>query len=212
MTCVIRAFLCNNFPCFFPSKSPFFLHVGVLIRLLNCSPHVQEPDLSSQNIGYHSHGGTLRNNEVVYDSFRDSFCHSCNVPFSYAWPFLSLSAFWYHWPNPWFHGNTDIVCWKNAILFNLLVCYTQQALESGALAQGGIITEGSAGSTAISLATVAPAFGCKCHVVIPDDAAIEKVNAYGNLALNFASLLLQMVMNQLSWGRILHARSISWFE
>ena len=82
-------------------------------------------------------------------------------------------------------------------------------MESGALAQGGIITEGSAGSTAISLATVAPAFGCKCHVVIPDDAAIEKVNAYGNLALNFASLLLQMVMNQLSWGRILHARSIS---
>lgn len=35
--------------------------------------------------------------------------------------------------------------------------------------------EGSAGSTAISIATVAPAFGCKCHVVIPDDAAIEKV-------------------------------------
>lgn len=37
------------------------------------------------------------------------------------------------------------------------------------------MTEGSAGSTAISLATVAPAYGCKCHVVIPDDAAIEKV-------------------------------------
>lgn len=38
------------------------------------------------------------------------------------------------------------------------------------------MTEGSAGSTAISLATVAPAYGCKCHVVIPDDAAIEKVS------------------------------------
>lgn len=37
------------------------------------------------------------------------------------------------------------------------------------------MTEGSAGSTAISLATVAPAYGCKCHVVIPDDVAIEKV-------------------------------------
>ena len=35
--------------------------------------------------------------------------------------------------------------------------------------------EGSAGSTAISFATIAPAYGCKCHVVIPDDAAIEKV-------------------------------------
>ncbi|MED6174068.1 hypothetical protein PIB30_065353 [Stylosanthes scabra] len=50
----------------------------------------------------------------------------------------------------------------------------QEALDSGQLCPGGIITEGSAGSTAISIATVAPAFGCKCHVVIPDDAAIEK--------------------------------------
>ncbi|GFZ05340.1 pyridoxal-5'-phosphate-dependent enzyme family protein [Actinidia rufa] len=50
----------------------------------------------------------------------------------------------------------------------------EEALESGELARGGVVTEGSAGSTAISLATVAPAYGCKCHVVIPDDAAIEK--------------------------------------
>ncbi|KAE9458292.1 hypothetical protein C3L33_09755, partial [Rhododendron williamsianum] len=48
------------------------------------------------------------------------------------------------------------------------------ALGSGELARGGVVTEGSAGSTAISLATVAPAYGCKCHVVIPDDVAIEK--------------------------------------
>ncbi|KAI3820469.1 hypothetical protein L1987_08017 [Smallanthus sonchifolius] len=50
----------------------------------------------------------------------------------------------------------------------------EEALESGKLLKGGVVTEGSAGSTAISLATVAPAYGCKCHVVIPDDAAIEK--------------------------------------
>lgn len=50
----------------------------------------------------------------------------------------------------------------------------EEALESGQLSRGGVVTEGSAGSTAISLATVAPAYGCKCHVVIPDDAAIEK--------------------------------------
>ncbi|KAK1406950.1 hypothetical protein QVD17_38560 [Tagetes erecta] len=50
----------------------------------------------------------------------------------------------------------------------------EEALESGQLVKGGVVTEGSAGSTAISLATVAPAYGCKCHVVIPDDAAIEK--------------------------------------
>ncbi|GLT40224.1 hypothetical protein SLA2020_143750 [Shorea laevis] len=49
----------------------------------------------------------------------------------------------------------------------------KEALESGKLAPG-VVTEGSAGSTAVSLATVSPAFGCKCHVVIPDDAAIEK--------------------------------------
>ncbi|XP_065636446.1 cysteine synthase 1, partial [Quercus suber] len=60
----------------------------------------------------------------------------------------------------------------------------EEALESGKLAQGGIVTEGSAGSTAISLATVAPAYGCKCHVVIPDDAAIEKVyiESHGTVA------------------------------
>ncbi|GAB2230425.1 hypothetical protein Droror1_Dr00014690 [Drosera rotundifolia] len=50
----------------------------------------------------------------------------------------------------------------------------EQAFASGQLSPGGVVTEGSAGSTAISLATVAPAFGCRCHVVIPDDAAIEK--------------------------------------
>ncbi|TKY57395.1 Cysteine synthase 2 [Spatholobus suberectus] len=50
----------------------------------------------------------------------------------------------------------------------------EEALESGQLRPGGIVTEGSAGSTAISIATVAPAYGCKAHVVIPDDAAIEK--------------------------------------
>ncbi|XP_010252758.1 PREDICTED: cysteine synthase 2 [Nelumbo nucifera] len=50
----------------------------------------------------------------------------------------------------------------------------EEALGSGELVPGGVVTEGSAGSTAISLATVAPAYGCKCHVVIPDDVAIEK--------------------------------------
>ena len=67
----------------------------------------------------------------------------------------------------------DHWCWSYFVC--ILICDSIQALESGKLAQGGIVTEGSAGSTAISLATVAPAYGCKCHVVIPDDAAIEKV-------------------------------------
>jgi len=50
-----------------------------------------------------------------------------------------------------------------------------QALQSGALRVGGVVTEGSAGSTVVSLAMVALAYGCRCHVVLPDDAAIEKV-------------------------------------
>ena len=68
---------------------------------------------------------------------------------------------------------SELICFPSNLDF--LVCGPLQALESGDLAPGGVVTEGSAGSTAISLATVTPAYGCKCHVVIPDDAAIEKV-------------------------------------
>ncbi len=50
----------------------------------------------------------------------------------------------------------------------------REALASGALRPGGLVTEGTAGSTGISLALVAPAFGVRCHVVMPDDAADEK--------------------------------------
>lgn len=62
---------------------------------------------------------------------------------------------------------------KNVLCLDFIIIL--QALETGALSPGGVVTEGSAGSTAISLATVAPAYGCRCYVVIPDDAAIEKV-------------------------------------
>jgi cysteine synthase A len=73
-------------------------------------------------------------------------------------------------------------------------CCAQEALACGALRPGGLVTEGTAGSTGISLAMVAPAFGalqrcvgnaasglmltsragCRCHVAMPDDAAEEK--------------------------------------
>lgn len=65
-------------------------------------------------------------------------------------------------------------------MFHVSCDLIEQALESGQLRKGGIVTEGSVGSTAISFATVAPAYGCKCHVVIPDDAAIEKVYMFNN--------------------------------
>jgi len=50
----------------------------------------------------------------------------------------------------------------------------QEALASGALLPGGLATEGTAGSTGISLAMLCPALGLRCHVVLPDDAAAEK--------------------------------------
>ncbi|XLS78209.1 hypothetical protein HN51_062434, partial [Arachis hypogaea] len=50
-----------------------------------------------------------------------------------------------------------------------------EALESGQLSPGGIIIEGSASSTAISITMVAPAFACKSHVIIPNDATIENI-------------------------------------
>ncbi|KAJ8542835.1 hypothetical protein K7X08_005358 [Anisodus acutangulus] len=69
----------------------------------------------------------------------------------------------------------DFNCARIVVLKDrVAVKIIEEALESGALAEGGVVTEGSAGSTAISLATVAPAYGCRCHVVIPDDAAMEK--------------------------------------
>ncbi|GFR45963.1 hypothetical protein Agub_g7432 [Astrephomene gubernaculifera] len=57
-----------------------------------------------------------------------------------------------------------------------------EALSEGRLAPGGLITEGTAGSTGVSLAMVAAALGCRCAITMPDDAAIEKatmIQAYG---------------------------------
>ena len=58
----------------------------------------------------------------------------------------------------------------------------QEALASGDLRPGGIITEGTAGSTGVSLAMVAGALGCRAYLALPDDAALEKsqmMAAYG---------------------------------
>ncbi|KVH99184.1 Cysteine synthase/cystathionine beta-synthase P-phosphate-binding site-containing protein [Cynara cardunculus var. scolymus] len=71
-------------------------------------------------------------------------------------------------------GKSEFLNPGGSVKDRVAVKIIEEALESGQLSRGGVVTEGSAGSTAISLATVAPAYGCKCHVVIPDDAAIEK--------------------------------------
>ncbi|WIA40306.1 hypothetical protein OEZ86_013677 [Tetradesmus obliquus] len=49
-----------------------------------------------------------------------------------------------------------------------------ETLASGQLQPGGLITEGTAGSTGVSLAMVAAAVGCHCFIAMPDDAAVEK--------------------------------------
>ncbi|CAO2833666.1 unnamed protein product [Amaranthus hypochondriacus] len=71
-------------------------------------------------------------------------------------------------------GKAEFLNPGGSVKDRIAVKIIQEAFSSGQLAPGGVVTEGSAGSTAISLATVAPAYGCKCHVVIPDDVAIEK--------------------------------------
>ncbi len=50
----------------------------------------------------------------------------------------------------------------------------EEAFASGALQRGGLVTEGTVGSTGISLAMVAAARGVRCFVAMPDDAAMEK--------------------------------------
>jgi len=50
----------------------------------------------------------------------------------------------------------------------------QEAFADGRLKPGGLITEGTVGSTGVSLALVAASVGCRCFVAMPDDAASEK--------------------------------------
>lgn len=71
-------------------------------------------------------------------------------------------------------GKAEFLNPGGSVKDRIAVKIIEEAFASGQLSPGGVVTEGSAGSTAISLATVAPAYGCKCHVVIPDDVAIEK--------------------------------------
>jgi len=64
----------------------------------------------------------------------------------------------------------------------------REALRSGQLAPGGLVTEGTVGSTGVSLATIAPALGVECHVCIPDDAAVEKARTLAALGARLERL------------------------
>ena len=50
----------------------------------------------------------------------------------------------------------------------------KDAMANGTLRRGGVVTEGTAGSTGVSVAMVANALGCEAFLSLPDDAAAEK--------------------------------------
>ncbi|CAI5505017.1 unnamed protein product [Closterium sp. Naga37s-1] len=75
------------------------------------------------------------------------------------------------------YGKAEFVNPGGSVKDRVALQIVQEALESGQLKPGGLITEGSAGSTGVALALVAAAFGCRCFVAMPDDAAVEKAEA-----------------------------------
>ena len=62
-----------------------------------------------------------------------------------------------------------------------------EAFDSGALKRGGLVTEGTVGSTGVSLAMVAAARGARCFVAMPDDAAVEKSQLLKALGASLSS-------------------------
>ena len=50
----------------------------------------------------------------------------------------------------------------------------REAMADGTLRRGGVVAEGTAGSTGVSVAMVANALGCEAFLSLPDDAAAEK--------------------------------------
>ena len=77
----------------------------------------------------------------------------------------------------------------------------EEAFDRGDLKRGGLVTEGTVGSTGISLAMVAAARGVRCFVAMPDDAAIEKSQLL--VALGAACQQLRVV-HVSSWQRDMH--------
>lgn len=53
----------------------------------------------------------------------------------------------------------------------------EDALARGAVAPGGLVVEGTAGNTGIGLAALAPVFGLRAVIVMPDSQSIEKKDA-----------------------------------
>ncbi|CAI6006853.1 unnamed protein product, partial [Closterium sp. NIES-64] len=86
------------------------------------------------------------------------------------------------------YGKAEFVNPGGSVKDRVALRIVQEALESGQLKPGGLITEGSAGSTGVALALVAAAFGCRCFVAMPDDAAVEKAEAMRALGAEVGAL------------------------
>jgi cysteine synthase A len=59
---------------------------------------------------------------------------------------------------------------KDRLAYGIL----KREIDLGVLREGDTVFEGTVGSTGISLALMSRGFGLKCHIVMPDDQALEK--------------------------------------
>mmetsp|Transcript_2936 Transcript_2936/g.3972 ORF Transcript_2936/g.3972 Transcript_2936/m.3972 type:complete len:387 (+) Transcript_2936:173-1333(+) len=71
-----------------------------------------------------------------------------------------------------------------------------EAEARGVLKKGGVIVEGTSGSTGISLAQVAKAKGYECYIVMPDDQAEEKSNILKALGAKIKLVKPASIVNQ----------------
>ncbi|GAX77674.1 hypothetical protein CEUSTIGMA_g5117.t1 [Chlamydomonas eustigma] len=73
------------------------------------------------------------------------------------------------------YGKAEFLNPGGSVKDRIALQIVKEAIDEGRLVPGALITEGTAGSTGVSLAMVAAAYGCKCFISMPDDAAVEKV-------------------------------------
>lgn len=71
-----------------------------------------------------------------------------------------------------------------------------EAEDAGMLAPGGVVVEGTAGSTGISLALLCAARGYGCRIVMPDDMAAEKAHLLRVLGCDVIQVAAVSIVNQ----------------
>jgi cysteine synthase A len=74
------------------------------------------------------------------------------------------------------YGKAEFLNPGGSVKDRVALAIIDEALADGRLRPGGLVSEGTVGSTGISLALVAAARGCRAFVALPDDAAAEKAD------------------------------------